>query len=137
MRFLPRRSRQPAWKRLDHVRLILLALILAPGGTFCLLSTANGQGPASAPKIQTPHPHPPSTESPDVTPPEVTPKQQQGLLKANYEKLKQDTDELAGLVKSLQDDLNKSNQNVLSLQIVEKTSRIEKLSKRIKTEAVR
>ena len=51
--------------------------------------------------------------------------------------MKQDADELAGLAQSLRDELAKSNQNVLSLQIVGKAGRIEKLAKRIKIEAAR
>jgi hypothetical protein len=49
--------------------------------------------------------------------------------------MKRDADELASLAKSLQDDLNKSNEHVLSLQIVEKSDKIEKLARRIKSVA--
>jgi len=66
----------------------------------------------------------------------LTPKQQRALLKANYKKMKQDADELAALAKSLQDDLNKSNENVLSLDVVDKADKIEKLAKKIKSAAV-
>jgi hypothetical protein len=62
-------------------------------------------------------------------------KQKQGLLKNNFERMKRDADELATLAKSLQDDLNKSNEHVLSLQIVEKADKIEKLARRIKSVA--
>lgn len=62
-------------------------------------------------------------------------KQKQDLLKSNFEKMKRDADELANLAKSLQDDLNKSNEHVLSLQIVEKVDKIEKLARRIKSVA--
>ena len=74
---------------------------------------------------------------PDLSPPPLTPKQQRELVKANYEKMKQETDDLVSLAKSLQDELNKSNQNVLSLHVVDKADRIEKLAKKIKSEAVR
>ena len=46
--------------------------------------------------------------------------------------MKRDADELADLAKSLQEDLNKSNQNVFSLGVVDKADKIEKLAKRIK-----
>jgi hypothetical protein len=62
-------------------------------------------------------------------------KQKQDLLKSNFERMKRDADELATLAKSLQDDLNKSNEHVLSLQIVEKADKIEKLARRIKSVA--
>lgn len=62
-------------------------------------------------------------------------KQKRDILKANFEKMKRDADELADLAKSLQEDLNKSNANVLSLGIVEKAEKIEKLAKKIKSTA--
>ena len=65
----------------------------------------------------------------------LSPKQKRELLKDQFEKMKRDADELAGLAKSLQDDLSKSNENVLSLQIVEKAEKIEKLARKIKSQA--
>ncbi len=62
-------------------------------------------------------------------------KQKQDILKSNFEKMKHDADDLAALAKSLQEDLNKSNENVLSLKIVEKAEKIEKLAKKIKATA--
>ncbi len=44
-------------------------------------------------------------------------------------------DELAALVKSLQEELGRSNENVLSLKIVSQADKIEKLAKRIKEAA--
>jgi hypothetical protein len=73
----------------------------------------------------------------EESPPPLTPKQQRELLKVSYEKMKEEADELAGLAKALQDELKKSNHNILSLQIVEKADKIEKLAKKIKSEAVR
>ncbi|HEY6292092.1 MAG TPA: hypothetical protein VI455_11115 [Terriglobia bacterium] len=72
---------------------------------------------------------------PDLNTPPLTPKQQRDLLKSNYEKMKQQADELADLAKSLQDELDKSNQNILSLQVVDKADKIEKLAKKIKDAA--
>jgi len=65
----------------------------------------------------------------------LSPKQKRELLKTQFEKMKQNADELADLAKSLQDDLSKSNENVLSLQIVEKADKIEKLARKIKSQA--
>jgi hypothetical protein len=59
-------------------------------------------------------------------------KQKRTLLKANFEKMKRDAGELADLAKALQEELNKSNENILSLDIVDKTDKIEKLAKKIK-----
>src|SRR6266581_3364283 len=67
--------------------------------------------------------------------PPLTKKQKQELLKSNFEKMKRDGDELAELAKSLQEDLDKSNRNVLSLKVVERAEKIEKLARKIKTAA--
>ena len=56
-------------------------------------------------------------------------------MKANFEKLKRDAGELAGLAKDLQEELNRSNENMLSLHVVEKADKIQKLAKRIKGNA--
>jgi len=65
----------------------------------------------------------------------VTAKQRKAILKSNFEKIKKDTDDLAALAKSLQEEVGKSNENVLSLKIVEKAEKIENLAKKIKNSA--
>ena len=67
--------------------------------------------------------------------PQIPSKQRQELLKSNFEKMKRNADELAALVKSLQKELGKSNENVLSLKIVSQADKIEKLARRIKEAA--
>ncbi len=69
------------------------------------------------------------------TPDQMRKKQRQDLVKASFEKMKRDTAELVGLAKALQEDLNKSNENVLSLKVVDRAEKIEKLAKRIKDAA--
>ncbi len=73
-------------------------------------------------------------ETADVNGP-LTKKQKQDLLKLNFEKLKHDADELSTLAKSLQQDLDKSNENVLSLKVLDRAEKIEKLARKIKSEA--
>ena len=68
----------------------------------------------------------------EPSPPPSTEKQKNDLLKANFEKMKHDAGELVDLAKALQQELEKSNQNILSLDVVEKADKIEKLAKRIK-----
>jgi hypothetical protein len=53
-------------------------------------------------------------------------------MKANFEKMKRDAGELADLAKALQQELNKSNENILSVDIFEKADKIEKLARKIK-----
>ena len=59
-------------------------------------------------------------------------KQKRDLMKSNFEKMKRDAKDLADLAKALQDELDKSNENILSLNIVDKADKIEKLARRIK-----
>jgi hypothetical protein len=62
-------------------------------------------------------------------------KQKRNLLKANFERMKRDAEELAALAQSLHDELEKSNEHVLSLEVVKKAGKIEKLAKKIKNAA--
>ena len=59
-------------------------------------------------------------------------KQRRDIMKANFEKMKHDAKELSDLAKALQDELAKSNENILSLDVVDKAVKIEKLARRIK-----
>ena len=74
----------------------------------------------------------PNMESPQIP---VSDKQKREMLKANFDKMKRDAKELADLAKDLQDQLDKSNENVLSLGIVDKADKIEKLARKIKSTA--
>ena len=73
-------------------------------------------------------------DQPIGEPPQIplTGKQKRDLLKSNFEKMKHDAKELADLSKALQDELDKSNENVLSLDVVDKADKIEKLARKIK-----
>ena len=62
-------------------------------------------------------------------------KQKRNLLKDNFEKMKRDAGELTDLAKALQEELNKSSENVLSLDVAAKADKIQKLAKRIKGNA--
>lgn len=79
-------------------------------------------------------PGPPTdvTTNPNST---LTPKQKQALMKSNFEKTKDDASELADIANGLRDQLDKTNINVLSIDIIHKAEKIEKLAKKIKEEA--
>jgi hypothetical protein len=62
-------------------------------------------------------------------------KQERALRKYRFDQMKKHGEELAKLANSLQKDLEKSNENILSLQIVDKAQKIEKLAKKIQEEA--
>ncbi|HLY59986.1 MAG TPA: hypothetical protein VKV95_04400 [Terriglobia bacterium] len=112
---------------------------------FILVGVATGLAYANASSAHTTLPpvvavgsNSQESTTPDVGPSPplaVTPKQRRAILKSNFEKIKKDTDELAALAKSLQDEIGKSNENVLSLKVVEDADKIEKLAKRIKSMA--
>lgn len=90
-----------------------------------------GSGGPSLP-VTTSEPQAPIPSLDPGTPAQQSRKQRQDLLKSYFEKMKRDADELLELAKSLQEDVSKSNENVLSLKIVEKAEKIEKLAKKIK-----
>ena len=80
--------------------------------------------------------------SPQLNPGEIQPpapplpaKQKRDLLKYNFNQMKENAQELAKLAKSLQEDVDHSNENVLSLDVVSKAERIEKLAKKIRDSA--
>ena len=118
----------------------LLLIVVLVGWVLPAGFTSQGGRPPGAP----PRPHPPASvtsqepsaapQSPDF-PPGMIKKQKKELLKQNFEKMKSEADELVELSKSLQSDLNKSNENVLSLKVVDQAEKIEKLAKRIKETA--
>lgn len=63
------------------------------------------------------------------------PKPKEEPKKSNLDKRKTDAAELSALADQLRDQLNKTNVNILSLDILQKTEEIEKLAKKIKGEA--
>jgi hypothetical protein len=67
--------------------------------------------------------------------PKRSQKRKKALLDYNFKKLKQHAQDLAELAKSLQAEVDKSNENVLSLEIVKKAEQAEKLARKIKNEA--
>jgi hypothetical protein len=90
-------------------------------------TTADGgpQEPRSLPRLQ----------RNDGSLPPLSQEQKRNILKANFQKMKRDADELANLAKVLQEELNKSNENILSVDIIDKADKIEKLAKKIKGSA--
>jgi hypothetical protein len=55
-------------------------------------------------------------------------------VRANFEKSKSDAAELAALAKELCKELDKPNVDVLSLEVVNRVEKIEKLAKKIRDE---
>jgi hypothetical protein len=87
-----------------------------------------------APQPQFPFPHPPSSQT---DPAEESRKQIEKDMakKANLERqeqLKRDTDKLLKLATELKDYVDKTNENVLSLDVIKKADQIEKLAHSVK-----
>ena len=119
--------------------LLALVLLVAPAGSA---RPAPGEPEAPAPlrvraSVSDPATGQEQTEttSQSGVGAQIKAKQRREMLKADFEKMKHDGDELATLALGLQEDLGKSSENVLSLQIVDKAEKIEKLAKRIKNTA--
>lgn len=93
-------------------------------------------GQAKARPRSAPSPKPASQDSfPPTGQDPLSPKQRRDLLKHNFEKMKRDADELLELAKSLQQELDESNENVLSLRIIDRAEKIERLAKSIRNTA--
>lgn len=62
-------------------------------------------------------------------------RQKDAIVKANFKSTQRDVAKLSKLVQGLNQEMKKSNPDVLSLGIVKQAERIEKLAKKIKNEA--
>ncbi len=125
-----------AWRHQETIKkAIAMAVVFFSFGLAALVSVAAvqgfGQSEGAVPGNTM------GNRYPDNSPtfPRPTRKQRQALMDHNFKKLKDHARELAELTKSLQADIEKSNENVLSLEIVRKAEQVEKLAKQIKDEA--
>ncbi|ABF40918.1 hypothetical protein Acid345_1917 [Candidatus Koribacter versatilis Ellin345] len=106
----------------------LRAFIVSTALLFTFLP-AHTQEPATEPDPQfTAQRGSPSTWSQDQLR-----KMQKAQTVERQKKLKEDTDKLLSLATELKDSVDKTNQNVLSLEVIRKAEEIEKLAKKIKT----
>jgi hypothetical protein len=64
----------------------------------------------------------------------ISDKQKQRIVHANFEKSKSDAAALAAMAKELREELDKSNGSVLSLEVINRAEKIEKLAKKIREE---
>lgn len=106
----------------------LVVLLLLAGPSFGSPEAQRG------PRTMTQQSRNPSLPSTDEG---LTPKQQRDLLKHNFEKMKEDVAELYELASQLNEEMKETNENVLSLQLVEKAEKIERLARKIKDSARR
>jgi hypothetical protein len=103
-----------------HSRVRRALLLLAPAAIATRLLPAQSAGLP-----------PPPDQADDVRLPNGK-KQQDEILKAEYERNVKDAQELIGIAKSFEEDLEKDERFVLSLSSLKKLDDIEKLTKRIR-----
>ncbi len=121
-------------------KVILMTAALVFLGLMASSSGAAGQGYGQTPGFNRQNtrrdprqnPFPQITSKPDARP---SLKRKQALLDDNFKKMKKHAEDLTELAKSLQAEIEKSNENVLSLEIVKKAEQAEKLAKKIRDEA--
>lgn len=116
----------------------MLAFVMLAGGAPAVtgqgLSPNQGMNQTQGPFSTSPQ----QQRFPEPTPPKSgrsSQKQKQAMLDYNFKKLKKHAQDLAQLASSLQKEIEHSNENVLSLEIVKKAAQAEKLAKKIKNEA--
>jgi hypothetical protein len=98
--------------------------------------------PAPAPAQSMQAPRNPATQTNDrqilPTIPNISPtlsaQQKLSIVQVNFEKSKSDAAELAALAKRLREELDKPNAKILSLEVINRAERIEKLAKKIRDE---
>jgi hypothetical protein len=105
---------------------IVAALVL-----LASVSVRSAQNPAPLKNEEVPPPA--AAVKNEAAPPPSNPKGES--KNPNLEKTKIDAAELSALADQLRDELKKMNANVLSLDIIDKTQKVEKLAKKIKGEA--
>jgi hypothetical protein len=61
--------------------------------------------------------------------------QQRELREMRFDKIKEHASQLAEMARSLQEEVEDSNQNILSVKVIEEAKKIEKLARKIRSEA--
>ncbi len=105
--------------------------------TFTCLMPAPAPAQSSVPGTQSTSHHALSAipdSSRDEVPQPLSANQKLSIMRTNFEKSRSDAAELAALAKGLREVLNKPNVNVLSLEVINRAEKIEKLAKKIREE---
>ena len=131
--------------RLGRERGVILSLGLLISLAFLMPAPAFAQSTASAPMATT-ETHtgghrmmsaeiPNEARGPlDTDPQSMNARQKLRIVHANFERSKSDATELATLAKELRAELDKPNVNVLSLEVMNRIEKIQKLAKKIRDE---
>jgi septin family protein len=119
--FYNRGKSKKSWKRsFVALRLVTVACLAL---TICRTSFAAAPAPAAAPQVET-RQDPAQKEMQDRMSREANKKRQQDI--------REETDKLFQLATELKAAVDKSNENLLSLDVVRKADEVEKLAKKVK-----
>ena len=103
--------------------LLLVHPAIAQQGDILPPPPTTGGAPVADPSVAGPSP---------AIPPSIRYHQQKMLAEKGQRELKQETDQLLQLAQQLKASVDKTNRNVLSLEVIKKTKAIEKLAKQIR-----
>ncbi len=118
----------------NKLRRYIIPLGVGAVAAWVLLATVSvvsAQNPASPPNEEALSP-PAAANGPAAL---NTPKPEVERKESNLEKSRTEAAELSALAEQLRDELNKMTFDVLSLDIIQKTEKVEKLAKKIKGQA--
>lgn len=100
---------------------------------FAVLALVLVLGAQQIPQHHPKEPQPPPGAAPDIhIPPEMQREMAKQRNKERQEALKKDTDRLFQLATELKQSVDKSNENVMSIDVIRKAEEIEKLAKQVK-----
>ena len=106
---------------------LLLSFLLLPSSAGLL-----SQQQPTVPPVRTPG-APPGQENEPSVPPEMQKEMEKKANEQRHADLKRDTERLLKLSTELKDYVDKTNENVLSLDVIKKADEIEKLARSVKT----
>ena len=115
---------------------VVMMLFLGAGAVTCVGQAISGQMPQPMPQS---HPGPPSGKIPGAdddtgVSPAVQAHQAKMRNSDRQKQLVQDTDKLLQLATQLKTEVDKTNQDVLSVEVIKKAEEIEKLAKSVKNQ---
>jgi hypothetical protein len=119
-------------RRLIALGFLIATTLIWPASAPLGLAQGQGASPVANPTAEPVSQRVPVERNTDVV---LTAKQKRDLLKSRFEKMKDDAAQLAAEASDLHAKLDKSSVDILSLEVIQKADKIEKLAKKIKDEA--
>ncbi len=118
--------------RSRSLRLLSLLLLLLPALPLSAFSQSQnlGQSPQEPPRSRLPQPEQPPSD--DETRIRIEKEMAKKANQQRQEQIKRDTDKLFQLASELKTYVDKTNENILSLDVIKKADQIEKLAHNVK-----